>query len=292
MGNRQELVVKSNRLVEAGYRLTLAEQRLILFAITEARKTQTGLSTDSVLAVRAAAYAETFGIQEKQAYEQIKAASATLFGRYVVLYGKDPATGQDDKIQVRWLSSVRYVDGAGTVYLQFAQQMVPHITRLEAEFTRYKLEKVADMSSPYAIRLYELLMQWGSVGQREVGVDWLKGVLMAGDEYPRLDNFKRRVVDVAVAQINGHSDLKVSYAQRKTGRAVTHFAFSFQAKAAPKRAFDKGLATLEQQAVEFLRGNPAYHKRYGNIAPQVLWRTPAVWEEFREAFEEWRRAPG
>ena len=30
---KRDLVVKSNRLVEASYRLTLAEQRIILFAV-------------------------------------------------------------------------------------------------------------------------------------------------------------------------------------------------------------------------------------------------------------------
>ena len=32
---KNELVVKSNRLIEASYRLSLAEQRIILMAITE-----------------------------------------------------------------------------------------------------------------------------------------------------------------------------------------------------------------------------------------------------------------
>ncbi len=241
MSNKNELVVKSNRLVEASYRLTLAEQRIILFAITEARKTGKGLNSDDFVSIRATDYAEVYAIPPKQAYEQIKEAALTLFDRQFILYGVCDESGKDEVIKARWLSAASYVDGAGTIKLQFAGVTVPYITRLEAEFTRYKLERVARMSSAYAIRLYELLMQWGSVGQREIELDWLKKTLMVDKDYERLDNFKRRVIDVALAQINQYSDLNASYSQRKTGRTVTHLIFTFSPKeeAKPKKAKPK-----------------------------------------------------
>jgi plasmid replication initiation protein len=243
MNNKNELVVKSNRLVEASYRLTLAEQRIILFAIAEARRTQKGLSADDFVTIQAADYAVMFDIPLKQAYEQIKEATRTLFRRYVVLYDTHPASGKPRMTEVRWLSSASYIDGAGTIQLRFAQDMVPYITRLEAEFTRYKLEKVAMMSSAYAIRLYELLMQWGSSGQREIELEWLKKTLMVDSNYERLDNFKKWVIDVALAQINEYSDLTASYTQRKTGRNVTHLIFTFSPKEQPKPTKAKSKAS-------------------------------------------------
>lgn len=230
MSNKNDLVVKSNRLIEASYRLTLAEQRIILFAIVEARRTRKGLSAENFVDITAAAYAEVFEVPPKQAYEQIKAAGETLFRRYVVLYDTHPESGKPRKTEVRWLSAASYIDGAGTIQISFAPKMVPFITRLEAQFTRYQLEKVAKMSSAYAIRLYELLMQWGSVGKREVELQWLRKALQLEDEYPSIKNFKKRVIEVAMAQINAHSDLTVSYTQRKTGRTVTHLTFIFEPK--------------------------------------------------------------
>jgi hypothetical protein len=111
--------------------------------------------------------------------------------------------------------------------------MVPHITQLEREFTRYSLQMIANMTSAYAIRLYELLVQWGNVGERTVEVAWLKESLMLERDYPRMFDFKRRVIDVAVAQINDYSDLTVRYTQRKTGRTVTHLIFIFAHKTPP-----------------------------------------------------------
>lgn len=230
MSDKNELVVKSNRLVEASYRLTLAEQRIILFAIVEARRTQNGLSEDNFVTIQATDYAAMFDVPVKQAYEQIKEAARTLFRRHVVLHDIHPQSGKPRMSEVRWLSTASYIDGAGTIQLRFAPDMVPYITRLEAEFTRYKLEKVAGMSSAYAIRLYELLMQWGSVGKREIELEWLKKTLMVEKDYPRLFDFKKRVIDLALDQINEHSDLTASYTQRKTGREVTHLTFTFAPK--------------------------------------------------------------
>ena len=255
MSNKNELVVKSNRLVEASYRLTLAEQRIILFAIVEARRTGKGLSADDFVDIAATAYAEMFDIPLKQAYEQIKEAGETLFRRYVVLYDTHPESGKPRKTEVRWLSAASYIDGAGTIQLRFAPDMVPFITRLESQFTRYKLEKIANMTSPYAIRLYELLMQWGSVGRREIELEWLKKTLMLDQDYKALCDFKKRVLDVALSQVNEHSDLTVSYTQRKTGRNVTHLIFTFAPKeeARPQPAPAPAAPPAAQGSALFLR---------------------------------------
>jgi hypothetical protein len=59
---------------------------------------------------------------------------------------------------------------------------------------------------------------------------------MVDQDYKALCDFKKRVLDVALSQINEHSDLTASYTQRKTGRVVTHLIFTFALKeeAAPE----------------------------------------------------------
>ena len=297
MNNKNELVVKSNRLIEASYRLTLVEQRIILFAITEARRTQKGLSDDDFVDIPAADYAAMFNVPVKQAYEQIKEASHILFNRYVILRDIHPETGNDRVSKVHWLSSASYIDGAGIIQLCFARKMVPYITRLEAEFTRYKLEKVANMSSVYAIRLYELLIQWGSVGQREVELDWLKKILMVGKDYKALCDFKKRVIDVALTQINEFSDLTASYTQRKSGRNVTHLTFLFQPKPEPKpkktkpakpAQTDPAKAKAAALVVEFLSQSEAYQRRYPDTPYDLAWHSEGIRNEFMAEFEAWR----
>jgi plasmid replication initiation protein len=84
----------------------------------------------------------------------------------------------------------------------------------------------------HAVRLYELLVQYLSLGKREIEIDWLKESLQLSESYPRIETFKRKVIDVSVAQINTHTDITTSYTQRKTGRNVTHLNFKIDAKEA------------------------------------------------------------
>ena len=251
-----DLVVKSNKLIEASYRLELAEQRIILFAIKEARETGQGLNSENFMTIHAADYAAQFNITTKQAYEQIKEAARTLFRRYLVLHDIHPESGKDRVTEARWVSAASYIDGEGAIQLQFSAVIVPYITMLEREFTSYRIAAVSSMTSAYAIRLYELLIQWGGIGKREVELGWLKTILMIEKDYPRIFDFKKWVIDVALEQINTHSDLSVSYSQRKNGRTVTHLIFTFskkpQALKQPKTRQLAGAGGMSKKEIERL----------------------------------------
>ena len=230
---KTELVVKSNRLVEASYRLSLVEQQVVLYAICRCREEEKGLFADLPVTIRAQDFAKQYGIDGTNVYRQLKEAMETLFNRHVVIHDTDPETGKPRVTKTRWISQASYVDGAGHVQFIFAPAVIPYITRLgeEGGFTAYRLEKIGRMTSIHAVRLYELLVQYVTVGKREVEVPWLRDLLQIGvSEYPRIADFKKRVVDVAVDQINDYSDLTVSYEQRRTGRAVSHFNFKIKVK--------------------------------------------------------------
>jgi plasmid replication initiation protein len=232
MSTKNELVVQSNRLVEASYRLTLIEQQIILFAICRAREEQLGLSADTLVTISAKDFSAMFGAGEKVVYDQLKEAIKTLFSRYVVFSDIHPTTGKTRTTNVRWVQRADYIEGAGSIQLRFSTDMVPYLTRLEKEFTQYRLEKIGKLSSVHAVRLYELLVQYLSLGKREIEIDWLKESLQLSESYPRIETFKRKVIDVSVAQINTHTDITTSYTQRKTGRNVTHLNFKIDAKEA------------------------------------------------------------
>lgn len=233
MREKQELVYKSNRLVEASYRLDLIEQRIVLAAIVAARESQMGLG-EGYVTLHSKQFTEVFGMEDGNVYAQLKGALQTLFHRFVTFRDIDPESGQDRLTQVRWISSASYITGAGAIQLRFTQEMVPYITRLETEYTRYRLERIGRMSSAHAVRLYELLLQVANLGHRTLAIAELKTILQLEGEYPRLFDFKRWVIDVSVAQINEHTDLQVSYTQVKTGRSVTHFEFKVRSKKSSK----------------------------------------------------------
>jgi plasmid replication initiation protein len=210
---KKELVVKSNRIVEASYRLTLNEQRIILYSICRAREEQKGLFPNLPVTISAETFTRQFpGINKSNVYLQLKEAMDALYDRSVTYYDIDPETGMERVNKTRWISRASYIDGAGRVQVIFSQDVIDHITRLETEFTSYQLEKVGNMTSTHAIRIYEMLAQYREIGTRELNMKWLRNALqIADDEYKLTKNFMVKVLDVAVKQINEHSDLKVNY---------------------------------------------------------------------------------
>jgi plasmid replication initiation protein len=230
--SKSELVVKSNRLIEASYRLGLNEQRIILYSICRCRDEQKGLFPDLPVTITADAFAKQFpSIGRGNVYQQLKDAMDALYERSVTIHDIDPTSGYARVKKTRWISEGAYVDGAGNVQVIFTPEVIKYITRLEAEFTSYQLEKVGKMTSAHAIRVYELLSQHRDIGSRTLNLAWLRETLgVEPGEYKLTADFIRKVIEVSVKQINDHSDLTVSYKSLKTGRAITDFAFKIKNK--------------------------------------------------------------
>jgi hypothetical protein len=232
------MVYKSNSLIEAGYRLSVAEQRIVLACISQVPYGEP--VTDEVMySVTAQDIAELSETNARTACRDLQEAALRLKRREVRIEKEANGKAKRKKVLIcGWVQTIAYVENEGRVDLRFNKDMLPYLTELSSHFTKYKLKAVAKMDSAYAVRLYELLVQWNSRGWREVSVEWLRETFQLGDKYPAIKDLKKRVVDSAVSQINQHSDLTVSYTQRKTGRNVTHFTFTFEPKepAAPPPA--------------------------------------------------------
>ena len=234
-------IVKSNQIIEASYRLSVAEQRVILSAISQVRRDKP--VTDEVLySVTAADLAELCGTDPKTAYRDLQNAAERLQTRRVsLILEPDGVTIRSKRRRVTcWVQTVDYIDQEGRVEMRFGKDILPYLTGLQREFTRYALSDVAKMTSAYGIRLYELLVQWKG-GHREVALDDLRRWLQLEDRYPSIKDFKRWVLDPAVEQINEHSPLMLTWSQRKTGRKVTHLVFDYAPKK-PAKAVGKAPA--------------------------------------------------
>ena len=246
MAKKNELVVKSNRLIEASYRLSLNEQRIILYAICRCREEQKGLFPDLPVTITADSFLKQFPSVEKgSVYGQLKEAMNALYSRSVTIHDTDSATNKARVRETRWISEKAYIDGAGHIQIVFTPEVIKYITRLEVEFTSYQLEKVGHMTSAHAVRIYELLAQHRDIGNRTLNLAWLREALQLGPgEYKLTANFINRIIEPSVDQINKHSDITVSYKPKKTGRAITDFVF----KVRDKERKAKATSTANDQA--------------------------------------------
>ena len=238
---KNELVVKDNALINASYNLETAEQRLIMLAVINARETGQGITADSKLEIHASDYAKHFNVSTDAAYKVMKEAVNNLFERkfsYVAEYKK---TGKTGVVRSRWVSRVFYVDSLAILEITFAPDVVPLVTRLEEHFTSYQLKQVSNLTSKYAIRLYELLIAWREVGktpQIELS-EFRQKIGVENGEYERMHHFKARVLEPAIKQINEHTDITASYEQHKRGRTISGFSFRFKQKQEAKKIESK-----------------------------------------------------
>ena len=227
---KTELVVKDNTLINASYNLDLVEQRLILLAIVEARESGKGINANDPLTVHAESYINHFSVHRNTAYQALKDACKDLFARQFSYQEQRPKGVAN--ITSRWVSQIAYIDNSATVELIFAPAIIPLVTRLEEQFTSYELKQVSGLSSAYAIRLYEVLIAWRSTGKTPIIElsDFRQKLGVLEGEYSRFNNFKVRVLDPAIKQINEYTDITVKAEQYKKGRSVSGFSFKFKQK--------------------------------------------------------------
>jgi plasmid replication initiation protein len=215
-------VVKSNQVIEASYQLSAVEQRIVLAAISRIPKNQP--ITDDELYPVSVDELKQLGVHEKTAYRDLKEGINRLYERSINL------SIDDKSIKMRWVQEIQFLDSQSVIGIRFSKPILPFISNLSREFTKYALSDIAGINSGYGIRIYELLVQYRQIGKREISVESLRTMLELGKKYPLFADFKKRVIDTAIDQINEYSPLKVTYEQKKTGRKVTHIIFSFKEK--------------------------------------------------------------
>ncbi len=229
----KNLVVKDNALIEASYKLSLVEQRLILMAIVEMRKPLDYQNKPREIVISASDYARHFDTHINTAYQALQDATKDLMARQFTFI--DIVDGKKIKKTSRWVSEIGYGVNEAVVTMKFAPAIMPLISELERRFTSYSLDRIASLNSAYAVRLYELLIQWRSTGLTPlIKLDDLRQKLgVEKNEYPRMTDFKKRVLDLGIEQINEHTDITAKYKQIKKGREIVGFEFSFKEKSKP-----------------------------------------------------------
>ena len=235
------LVVKDNALINASYNLELTEQRLIMLAIMNARESGHGITADSKLEIHASDYAKLFNVSIDASYKALREAVNNLFNRQFSYTAEYKKTGKTGIVRSRWVSRIFYVDDLALLEITFAPDVVPLITRLEEHFTKYEAKQVAHLTSKYATRLYELLIAWREVGkvpQIEIG-EFRNRLGLLDDEYTAMHNFKKRVLEPSIQQINEHTDITVTYEQHKKGRVISGFSFKLKQKQQAKKVESK-----------------------------------------------------
>ena len=167
--NDKALVVRHNHLIEARYRLTLQEQRILLWLFSEIGPDDKDFKK---YRVRIADLAKFIGISDGggRLYREIAEVTGRLRKREIDI--EDIA--RNVTIQATWIASAEYHWNEGQVDICLAPALMPYLLDLKKNFTKIALKYAIGMKSSYAIRIYELLKQYAGLGSRVITLDELR----------------------------------------------------------------------------------------------------------------------
>ena len=224
-----QIVKKDNRLIEAKYKLSIHQQR-VLFTLLE----KIHSSDDDFMHydIDIGDIAEKFGLENGKAlYAQMQEAISDLVTKKITIQEGSQT------VVMAWLSYARYTKGQGIVEISFHKDLKPYLLQLKNHFTQYQLSAVARFKSSYSIRFYELLKMNEYLGKG--GQFYRKFTIKELREYMQLDdglyeNFKDlriRVIEPAYKEINEFSDIHiVDIEYLKKGRAVSDIRITAEPK--------------------------------------------------------------
>lgn len=221
----KDLIYKDNKIVEASYKLSLTEQRIILFAISHVNALEK-LTEDDVFTITASEYSLAFSIDKKEAFREMKKAMEDLSNRWVKVI--DTA---DRKTSVAWISEKSMAVSNQSIEIRFGTGIAKYLHKLQGNFTKYQIANIRGMKSVYAVRVYEMLIQWKTTKELTITVDKLRDRLEAQSKaYNTFSNVKLKIIDPAIREICEYSDILADYELIKKGVKVSAIRFFYKYK--------------------------------------------------------------
>lgn len=215
---KKDLIVQSNALVEACYKLTLQEARIILFLASRIEPDDSDFK-DYEIPVKE--LAEIAQIDSSSLYSTMIGVTDTLLKKVFKVKKEDGKTEQ-----FAWLCAAIHNPRSGSITLRFDKELKPYLLKLKKNFTSFSLSVAIKFKNIFSFRIYELLKQYESIGKREISIDDLRWMLDLDDNtYPLYGNFKQRVIKPIQKELKEKSDIYFDFDEIKRGRSINAIRF-------------------------------------------------------------------
>lgn len=229
--DRNNYVVQANDLVGGKQALSLNSAKLVRAAIMQIRKEDTELRP---YLITIGQLSELLGISKANLYRDIDEMTNDILTNFVFI--KKIEGRKESWVKFPWVAFCQYESDVG-VTIQLNDRLKPFLIALKEHYTQYTLENILAMKSVYAIRIFEMLQSkiMSRTLPREgtyilMSVQEIKDGCDIGEKYKTFSNFRSRVLDIAVKEINRVTLYSVSYEYEKTGRQVSGINFFINMK--------------------------------------------------------------
>jgi plasmid replication initiation protein len=226
---RECKVVKSNEMIQrARFQLTAVELKALAYVISKIKPDDTELK-EYTFDIKE--YCKVCGLDYKNGknYFDIKKLLKGLRDKsfWVTLdNGKETTCS--------WVNKVWIDEGCGQVEIRLDDDIQKYLINLSEKFTQYELLSTLPMKSQYSFRLYEILKSYAFTKRHTFNIDELKKTLNC-ENYERYPDFRRKVLEVAMKEINKYTDLDVKYEPIKKGKKVYQLKFCIKERKCTER---------------------------------------------------------
>ena len=218
-------IKQSNRLVEAKYRLTTYEQRMVIAICSQLKN-----NDDScVIRIKANDLADFCKFEPKKKNQLVRTTARKLRGRTLEFQKPDGGwyiTG--------WVNYAEYLED-GTIEFELDRRLKPQLLNLKSAYLSTPAAPLMEFKRDYSPRLYFLLKKMLKIKDFEYNLDFLRERFQLSKSYQTFANLKNKVIEPALTEINEISDIKVEYEYIKEGRSFTKIHFTVTLKKEPSK---------------------------------------------------------
>ena len=219
---RNYKVVKANEIIQrARYDMNLQELKVMAYCFSLI-KPNDNIQTEYTFSI--SDYCKVSGIDAKNGNNYID-MKATLKGLRDKSFWLTKEDGSE--VTVGWLAKATINKGSGKIKIKFDEDLQDYIMGLLTNYTQYELLSTLPMKSQYSFRLYELLKSYAFQKRHKFEIDDIKQRL-AAEHYVNFKDFRKKVLEYGIREINLYTDLEVSYDVETHGRKVVAVIFEMQ----------------------------------------------------------------
>ena len=219
----QAIVRRHNKLIESRHRLSIVERRFVLWIISQIKSSDEDFQVYSV-GVRE--WEQFVGLKPTDnTYNEIYKMADNLTQRNVGITDKNDKSGFEF---IPWFHRIRYKLGEGRIEAILHPDLKPFLLNLKEYYTPITLEHALLLKSSYSSRIYDLLKQYQSIGNRTILLYDLRKMMQLEKQYPKYADFRRYVLEVAQKEINVKTDISFTFRPVREGRKITAIFFEIQ----------------------------------------------------------------
>ena len=129
-----------------------------------------------------------------------------------------------------FITSIDHYETTNVYKIEISRHIVPYFVELSSKFTAYYIAVALSLKSVYSQRFYELCCQYKAKKTFMIGVDELRKMFAIEGKYQKINDMKKRVIDIPMKEIKDSFDQKLSdlyfkVHPQKNGRQIVAYEF-------------------------------------------------------------------